>query len=51
MSRQIEADNPWVLQDTRIRNWVIQPEIQGFKGTSDYEYQLAISGYCSNTKK
>ena len=31
MSRQIEADNPWVLQDTRIRNWVIQPEIQGFK--------------------
>ena len=31
MSRQIEADNPWVLQDTRNRNWVIQPEIQGFK--------------------
>ena len=31
MSRQVEADNPWILQDTRIRNWVIQPEVQGFK--------------------
>lgn len=31
MSRQIEADNTWILQDTRIRNWLIQPEVQGFK--------------------
>ncbi|OBY73778.1 ABC transporter substrate-binding protein [Acinetobacter gyllenbergii] len=31
MSRQIEADNAWILQDTRIRNWLIQPEVQGFK--------------------
>lgn len=31
MSRQIEADNPLILQDTRIRNWVIQSHVQGFK--------------------
>lgn len=31
MSRQIEADGTWILQDTRIRNWLIQPEVQGFK--------------------
>lgn len=31
MSRQIEADHPFILQDTRIRNWVIQPHVQGFK--------------------
>ena len=31
MSRQIEADGTWILQDTRIRNWLIQPDVQGFK--------------------
>lgn len=31
MNRQIEADNPWILHSTRIRNWLIHPEIQGYK--------------------
>lgn len=42
MSRQIEADNPLILQDTRIRNWVIQPHVQGFKAhpimNSNWQY-------------
>ncbi|MBY3624798.1 ABC transporter substrate-binding protein [Acinetobacter sp. CUI P1] len=42
MSRQIEADNPLILQDTRIRNWVIQSHIQGFKAhpimNSNWQY-------------
>ena len=31
MSRQIEAENPWIIHATRIRNWLIQPQVQGFK--------------------
>ena len=31
MNRQIEADNPWILHITRIRNWLIHPQVQGFK--------------------
>ncbi len=31
MNRQIEADNPWIIHATRIRNWLIQPQVQGFK--------------------
>jgi hypothetical protein len=31
MNRQIEADNPWIIHSTRIRNWLIHPEIQGYK--------------------
>ncbi|MFT4022117.1 MAG: ABC transporter substrate-binding protein [Acinetobacter sp.] len=31
MNRQIEADNPWNIQATRTRNWLIRPNIQGFK--------------------
>ncbi len=31
MSRQVEADSPFILQDTRIRNWMVQPQVQGFK--------------------
>ena len=42
MSRQIEADNPLILQDTRIRNWVIQSHVQGFKAhpimNSNWQY-------------
>ncbi|RPE27438.1 ABC-type transport system substrate-binding protein [Acinetobacter sp. BIGb0102] len=42
MSRQIEADNIWILQDTRIRNWLIQPEVLGFKAhpimNSNWQY-------------
>lgn len=42
MSRQIEADNPLILQDTRIRNWVIQSYVQGFKAhpimNSNWQY-------------
>lgn len=42
MSRQIEADNPWILHNTRIRNWVIQKHIQGFKAhpilTNTWQY-------------
>lgn len=42
MSRQIEADNPLILQDTRIRNWVTQSHVQGFKAhpimNSNWQY-------------
>lgn len=31
MNRQIEADNPWILHNTRVRNWLIHPQVQGFK--------------------
>ncbi|HAV16272.1 MAG TPA: heme-binding protein, partial [Acinetobacter nosocomialis] len=31
LSRQIEADNPWIIHVTRIRNWLIRPQVQGFK--------------------
>ncbi len=31
ISRQIEADNPWIIHSTRIRNWLIHPQVQGFK--------------------
>jgi oligopeptide transport system substrate-binding protein len=31
MHRQMEADTPWIMHNTRIRNWVIQKQVQGFK--------------------
>ncbi|WP_338844917.1 ABC transporter substrate-binding protein [Massilia sp. W12] len=31
MNRQMEGDNPITLQTSRIRNWVIQPWVKGFK--------------------
>ncbi len=31
MNRQIEADNPWILHNTRVRNWLIHPQVKGFK--------------------
>ncbi len=31
MNRQMEADTPWVVQVTRVRNWVSQPWVQGFR--------------------
>lgn len=31
MNRQIEADNPWIIHNTRVRNWLIHPQVQGFK--------------------
>ncbi|HAV4995937.1 MULTISPECIES: ABC transporter substrate-binding protein [Acinetobacter] len=31
LNRQIEADNPWIIHVTRIRNWLIRPQVQGFK--------------------
>lgn len=31
MSRQIEADNPWIVHTTRVRNWLIHPQVQGYK--------------------
>jgi ABC-type transport system substrate-binding protein len=31
MSRQMEADTPWALHVARIRNWVSQPWVLGFK--------------------
>ncbi len=31
MNRQMEADSVMSLQTTRIRNWLIQPEVLGFK--------------------
>ena len=31
MNRQMEADTPWIMHQTRIRNWLIQPQVKGFK--------------------
>ncbi len=31
MNRQMEADSAWSLNTSRIRNWVIQPWVKGFK--------------------
>jgi hypothetical protein len=31
LSRQIEADNPWIIHNSRIRNWLLHPQVQGFK--------------------
>lgn len=31
MNRQVEADTPWLVNTTRIRNWVSQPWVMGFK--------------------
>ncbi|RKG38151.1 ABC transporter substrate-binding protein [Acinetobacter rongchengensis] len=31
MNRQIEADNPWIVHTTRVRNWLIHPQVQGYK--------------------
>lgn len=31
MNRQMEADTPWFVQTVRVRNWVSQPWVQGFK--------------------
>lgn len=31
MNRQIEADNPWIIHSTRLRNWLIHAEVQGYK--------------------
>jgi ABC-type transport system substrate-binding protein len=31
MNRQMEADTPWVVQVTRVRNWVSQPWVEGFR--------------------
>jgi ABC-type transport system substrate-binding protein len=31
MNRQMEADTPWFVQTVRVRNWVSQPWVLGFK--------------------
>ncbi|MFI4940568.1 MAG: ABC transporter substrate-binding protein [Burkholderiales bacterium] len=31
MNRQMEADTPWVVQSNRVRNWISQPWVTGFK--------------------
>lgn len=31
MNRQVEADTPWLVQTTRVRNWLSQPWVVGFK--------------------
>lgn len=31
MNRQMEADTPWVLTTSRVRNWLLQPWVRGFK--------------------
>jgi ABC-type transport system substrate-binding protein len=31
MNRQMEADTPWLVNTTRVRNWVSQPWVMGFK--------------------
>ncbi|RZG46606.1 ABC transporter substrate-binding protein [Acinetobacter wuhouensis] len=31
MNRQIEADNPWIVGGTRLRSWLMHPQVQGYK--------------------
>ena len=31
LSRQIEADNPWIVENTRLRSWLMHPQVQGYK--------------------
>jgi len=31
MNRQMEADTPWVLHTTRIRNWITSARVKGYK--------------------
>ena len=31
ISRQIEADNPWIVGNTRLRSWLMHPQVQGYK--------------------
>jgi ABC-type transport system substrate-binding protein len=31
MTRQMEADTPWSLHVTRVRNWLVRPWVKGFK--------------------
>lgn len=31
MSRQMEADTPWIMHSTRIRSWLARPWVIGFK--------------------
>ena len=31
MNRQIEADNPWLIHRTRLRSWLIHPQVLGYK--------------------
>lgn len=31
MSRQMEADTPWIMHSSRIRSWLIRPWIKGYK--------------------
>ena len=31
LSRQIEADNPWIIHTTRLRSWLMHPQVQGYK--------------------
>lgn len=31
MNRQIEADNPWIVGSTRLRSWLMHPQVQGYK--------------------
>jgi ABC-type transport system substrate-binding protein len=42
LNRQQEADTPWVLQSSRIRNWLVRPWVKGFKRhpilQSDWQY-------------
>lgn len=42
MNRQFEADTPWTLHTSRLRNWLIRPWVKGFKKhpilLSDWQY-------------
>ncbi|HCE10831.1 MAG TPA: heme-binding protein [Oxalobacteraceae bacterium] len=42
MNRQMEADTPWVLNLSRVRNWVVRPWVKGFKKhpilSADWQY-------------
>ena len=51
MSRQIEADGTWILQDTRIRNWLIQPDVQGFKAHPIMNTNWQYFRYCFTKSK
>ncbi|MFD2271243.1 hypothetical protein ACFS07_09185 [Undibacterium arcticum] len=43
MQRQMEADTVHMLALWRLRNWLVQPWVKGFKKTPDPECRLAVS--------
>ncbi|MCD6026815.1 MAG: hbpA [Solimicrobium sp.] len=51
MNRQMEADSAMVLQTTRIRSWLIQPEVLGYKRHSIMHANFQYIDMARNNKR